>query len=72
MNGECHLEVQDSEYAQECDGCGSAIAKGQTYLNNIESCCGGCVRVLCVSCVDFAYGLIALHEERKAKLARDT
>ena len=49
----CNLEVDTStgEYpnSEVCDGCGRVIEAGEKYITNIESCCGGCVRSICMT-----------------------
>ena len=45
----CGLEVYTN--GNNCDGCGRGVPHGEAYLGNIDSCCGGCWRALCASCV---------------------
>lgn len=42
-----------------CDGCGRKVPRGEPVLYGIESCCGGCSRALCASCVATGAALIA-------------
>lgn len=52
---DCKLQLeQRDKWSTECDGCGREYEEGETYLTDINSCCGGCVRTLCRSCVEAA------------------
>lgn len=49
----------ECDFENDCDGCGEVIAKRESHLAGIESCCGGCYRRLCKSCIVHAAALIA-------------
>lgn len=54
------LEVDTSKLTDNwCDGCGKVIAKGETIVTGIESCCGQCLRTLCLLCIADIQALVA-------------
>lgn len=54
---ECGLEV--CRDGTSCDGCGRKVPRGEPYLSNIDSCCGGCSRSLCADCARAGAELLA-------------
>ena len=63
-NKRCHLllleeDEENLEFATKCDGCGAIFEKGDKFISDIESCCGGgCVRSLCKMCIDYSHELL--------------
>jgi len=57
------IEISDTIEELNCDGCGKIIRKGDKMLTNIDSCCGGgCVRSICIDCLEYAYKQLAEHK----------
>ena len=52
------LWIGTDEYKRECCGCGASIPIGEKHLDGIESCCGGCYRQLCFTCVRNSFHMI--------------
>ncbi len=65
---ECHLTLVRYQDSQTCDGCGNEVIAGEFHIDGIESCCGGCYRILCLKCVKAVMALVGRGEHEQTKL----